>query len=222
MTDLFSKRPQLNNRSGIIYSCAIFILVLISLVPLFAPVVVGFMNSFSTSAGLWQNIYYIFRLFFGISLAGGISMLVIKKDVISVLLPSFIGSLMLLFPCYDYFSQFFSVLRSAKIMSMTIDYTLYIINIVQYLCLLLLCIFTLLYSAGYFRFSLIIILLSVVSFLGGIFLSIDKHITLLIPTFDIICFGYFIPLAIVPIFVVLSTTIRPNNADKYKPRRMKK
>lgn len=220
--ELLSKRPQINKRSGIVYSCIIFVLVLVSLVPLFAPVVVGFMNSFSTSLGLWQNIYYIFRLFFGISLAIGISMLVIKKDVVSVLFPSFVGSLMLLFPCYDYISQFFSVLHSAKAMSMTIDYTLYIINIVQYLCLLLLCIFTFLYSAGYFRFSLIIILLSVVSFLGGVFLSVDKHITLLIPSFDIICFGYFIPLAVVPIFVVLSTTTQPKDSDKYKPRRMKK
>lgn len=220
MKSVFTKKPKMKEKNSAIYIIIVSILTIVSIVPLLTPVIVCLFNGFTGTDGTADNVYYILRGLFGVSLVIGTTAYAVNKDISAAAVPSLFGFAMLLFPLYENVATLTDAIETANKLSMTMDYTLYILNVGEYLFLTLLCLFTALFSLGLFRNVIIIMLLSVVSSLAALFIAIDQHVTFQISTYEILCFAYAVPTALIPTFLALSVKPRKKKA-KYDARRMK-
>ncbi len=219
MRVLSINKHQLKDKS-IPYLIGIVILSLSSLVLLMLPVIVNTLNRFSAIDSNADIVYYILKGLFGVSIAVGISILTIKKDITAVIIPCIAGFITCLFPLYESVSRLTNAYTMAQQLSMAVGYGPYLISVGEYLLYALLTVFTLLFCIGKFRYILIIMLLSVIGSLATVFTCVDNYITYNISVYEILSFGYTALLCLVPLLVVLS--VKPQNkGEKYKARRMK-
>lgn len=218
MSTIFKNAPVMIEKKRSAYITLVSLLTAISIVPLFMPVIVCFLSEFTRTEGVADNIYYILRGVFGISLAVGAAVYAVNKKISAAAVPSLIGFIMLLFPLYTSVADYTSVLNLADQLGMTVDYTLYIVNIAIYLLFTLLCLFTFLFSVGWLKQNLVILLLSVISSLFALYISIERYFTLEIALYDVICFAYSVTVSIIPTVIVMSA--KPvQKKEKYIPKR---
>ncbi|MBQ8001092.1 MAG: hypothetical protein IJ298_07845 [Ruminococcus sp.] len=217
---LLKNRPVVKDKCSGFISASI-ILSVFSIVLLMLPVIVNVMNKFSAVDGGSDIIYYILRGLFGLSLAVGAAVFAVKKDILSATIPCLLGFITALFPLYDSVAALTKAHSVAQQLSMAVGYGPYLVTIGEYLLFALLCLFTLLYSIGAFRYTLIIQLISVVASLATIFTTIDKFITYDISTYEILSFAYAAFACLIPLVLVLCTNTSEKAPTKYKARRMR-
>ena len=221
MQSLFSTKPELKEKH-IPYTISITILALTSVVLLMLPVIVNILNRFSTIDTSLDIVYYILKGLFGLSIAVGITIYVLKKNVTAVAIPCLFGFITVLFPLYESVTAFTNAYSMAQQLSMSVGYGPYLIDIGEHLIYALLCLFTLMFSIGRFRYILIIMLLSVIGSLSTIFTCVDKYITYDISVYEILSFGYAAVACLIPLLLVLSVNSKDvTKREKYKARRMK-
>lgn len=221
MISLLKSKPELKEKSKA-YVISIAILSLLSIILLMLPVIVNILKNFSATESTSDVIYYLLRGLFGISLAIGTAVFLIKKDISASAIPCLFGFITVLFPLYDSVSALTNAHAIAQQMSMTVGYGPYLITIGEYLLYTLLCIFTFLYAIGKFKYTLIIMLLSVVGSLATLFTCIDKYVTYQIPIYEILSFGYTSIACLIPLLLVLSAKQNQNSTvTKYKAKRMR-
>ncbi len=220
MLSLINNKPELKEKNTS-YLITIAILSLISIALLMLPVVVCFLNKFSAVDNTSDVIYYVLRGLFGVSLAVGTAILVVKKNIAASAIPCFFGFITVLFPLYDSVSSLTNAYAMAQQLSMSVGYGPYLITIGEYLLYTLLCIFTFLYAIGMFKYTLIIMLISVIGSLATLFSCIDKYVTYQISMYEILSFGYTAVACLIPLMLVLAAKQNQTSSVKYKARRMK-
>ena len=222
MTSLFKSRPCVKEKSGVyIFFTIMFAIIGISVVLL--PVAVNIMNKFSTTESFADILYCIFRGLFGISVAIGAGIFAVKKDTISFTIPCFIGFITVLFPLYNSVYGFVEALIIAKQLSMQMGYLTFMLDALKYLVYTLLCLFTILYTLGWFKFPSVITLLSFLGTLGTIALSMHSYITYDITAYEVLCVSDGAILSILPLMLLFTTKMvkKDKKSSPYKPRRMR-
>ncbi len=220
MLSFIKNKPEIKEKNTI-YIVLIVLLSLLGISLLMLPVIVNFLNRFSTVSSADDMIYYILRGLFGVSIGIGAAVYAVKKDISIASIPCFIGFVTVLFPLYDSVAALTKAHSVAQQLSMSVGYGPYLITIGEYLLFTLLCLFTMLYSLGLFKQPFIIILISVVATLATLFTVIDKFITYDISTYEILSFAYAVVICIIPLILVLSATPLQTKSTKYKARRMR-
>ncbi|MGN0453259.1 MAG: hypothetical protein ACI4GZ_05600 [Ruminococcus sp.] len=226
MNTLLKYKPMLKESKFFRYFA--YILSLVGIVPLLMPVTVAFMSKFSRITSAPDILYIILRGAFGVALIVGMTVYAVNKKILGITVPAVFATVTVALPLYDSIDTYISAKRIAESFSMTVDYSPYLLTIGEYLLFFLLCLFTVLFSLGLFRYSVIIMVVSVVSSLAALFTAINNYVTYGIEVYEIICFAYSIAVALIPAFVVLSTKPAPKKAKnnkekphKYQPKRMR-
>lgn len=222
MNSFAKNRPEVIKKSGVyIFFTVIFAILGISLVLL--PVVVNIMNRFTTIETASDYIYYILRGLFGISIGIGVGIFAVRKDTLSFTIPCVMGLVTVLFPLYSSVSGFIEAMIIAKQFSMQMGYLTFLLDALKYLVYTLLCIFTLLYTLGYFNFPTIITVLSVLGTIGTVSISLDSYMTYDITAYEVICVSDGAILCILPLLLLFSTKIvkEKKKKERYKARRMR-
>lgn len=220
MLSLKINAPKIKEKTNSI-RIIIPILSLISSIFIFAPVIVGFKSNFTT--GDYSAAYLVFRGLFGISLIICSVIFSYSKSTFISGVASLFAFITSLFPFIGSISEFAQVRAFAQQYSMTADYSTYLESMAIYLAFTLLSLFTFLYSTGILPVSIVVLVLSVVSFLATIFISVQKVITFNISIFDTLCFGYCALTSVLPILLVASTEKNKSKKakERYTARRMK-
>lgn len=219
MQSVLSNKPELKEKH-IPYTISIVILALASVVLLMLPVIVNFLNKFSYSESVSDTVYYICRGLFGLSIATGVTIFALKKDISAVTIPCFFGFITVLFPLFKSVSTFINAYRMAQQFSMNVGFGPYLIDIGENLIYALLCVFTFMFVINKFRYILIIMLLSVIGSLATVFTCADKFITYNFSVYETLSLGYTVIVCIIPLLLVLSVKPRAKQ-EKYSARRMK-
>lgn len=219
MQSILSNKPELKEKH-IPYTISIVILALTSVVLLMLPVIVNFLNKFSYCESTSDIVYYTFRGLFGLSIAMGVTIFALKKDISAVAIPCFFGFITVMFPLYKSVAIFTNAYAMAQQLSMNVGFGPYLIDIGENLIYTLLCVFTFIYAIGKFKYILIIMLLSVIGSLATIFTCVDKFITYNFSVYEILSIGYTAVACIIPLLLVLSVKPRAKH-EKYQARRMK-
>lgn len=218
MNNVFKNAPAVKdkfNGSAILIS----ILSLLSSVLLLLPVIVAFKSGFTQ--GNDSPVYLILKGLFTVSLIVCTAVFIVNKDIFASAIPSFIGAVMLIFPLVNSISSFINAKSRADFFGMTVSYEPYIIAICEYLMFFLLCVFTILYSLGYFRLPMVLLFISVISSILSIYTVINNYFVLLVPIYDTVCFIPACTTPLIPVFLITSTVPVKSKSNKYQPKRMK-
>lgn len=219
---VFKNKPKTKEKTGGLAAISV-ILAIVAIVPLLMPVIVCMLNGFAQTESTKDNVYYVLRGIFGIALIFGVTSFAVNKDISTVIFPAFVGFILSVFPLAKSFNVLMQTKETAQQLSMTIDYTLYLVDIGLYLFLTLLALFTVLFACGIIRNPLFVYLFSVVASLGVAFLAFDRYYTFQIPVYDVICYAYATPVALIPSFIAMSVKpLKRIKKEKYQPRRIKK
>ena len=141
MQSILRNKPELKEKH-IPYTISIVILALTSVVLLMLPVIVNFLNKFSYCESTSDIVYYIFRGLFGLSIAMGVTIFALKKDISAVAIPCFFGFITVMFPLYKSVATFTNAYAMAQQLSMNVGFGPYLIDIGENLIYTLLCVFT--------------------------------------------------------------------------------
>lgn len=221
MSDIPNTSQKKNNNKNI-YTVIICLLTAVAVVPLLAPTLVAVCSSFTQTDGTAENIFYIFRGILAVALVIGTVTFTVNKKKYALAIPSFIAFVTCLFPLFENVTLMTDAIQTVHKLNMTIDYTLYIVNIGLYLLLTLLGLFNGLFASGILKSDFIVLFLSVITSLATILLAVDKHLTLQMPVYEILTFVCASPIALIPTFLVMSSDKTAPKKKKTKARRYRK
>lgn len=202
MFSLFKNAPQLKERNSH-FRIILLIMAVISSSFILAPVLVGFMSNFTARDE--SALYCLCKGIFGISLIAGVSLIAVDKKIYHAVYPCIFGFFTALFPLFGSIGDYQYVKSVAEKFSMAQDYSAYWISIGVYLLYAILCVFTALYVSGYFKWSVVILVLSALSSLATVFIAIDKSITYDTTTFEILILTSIAFTSLMPVVLVSST-----------------
>ena len=214
MISIFKKAPQIKE-SNITYRNIMLLSIEISSSFLFATTIVGIMSDFTFSDESAAHI--IFKGIFAVSMIIVGIMYFISKKIYCLVYACIVGFITVMFPLFSSISDYRYVKSIADKFSMSQDYTSFLLSIGIYLLYTILCFLTGLYVTGYFKYSIIVTLVSVITSLATLFMAIDRAINYDTSIFDIITFGSTCITSLIPIIAV-SSAKDINNKTKHSER----
>lgn len=219
MNNIFKNAPKVkdkNTASVILISLLVFVSSTLMLLPVIVSLKSGF------TQGNDSPVYLILKGLFAVSLIFCTVVFIVNKNIFVTVIPSITGVIMLIFPLINSIGSYINAKSRAESFGMTVSYEPYIIAICEYSMFLLLCLFTALYSLGYFRLPVVTLIISVVSSILSIYTVIYNYFILLVPIYDTVCFIPACTAPLIPIFLITSTVTVKSKSNKYQPKRMKR
>lgn len=232
--DLLKKLPQQKN--SIAYNVIIYILSFASIIPIFMPVILGFLSDYTRldlESGNTKT-YIIFRSLFGLTYILALFAATIFKNYVFAAVPVLFGTYMSVTKLIFNINQYKVHHKFAMAMNQPVENNAVLKNdslyILMYSLFLLLCVSLLLYLTGVPHTTIFVLLFSVTSAICSAFIVYTEAVTCEIFTansmasgiekFHVISFVFSIPSSLIPTFIILNST--PASNTKYKPKRMKK
>ncbi len=210
MHSILKNAPAMKEKN-LYYRVLMLILTAVCSSFLLAPVIVGYMSNFTTYDQ--SSTFCLFKGLFAFTLIIFSILYFVTQKIYSLFIPSLVGFITSLFPLFRSIGDYQYVKSVADKFSMSQDYSAYYISIAIYLAYTLLCILTGLYVTGYFKWSIIILVISAISSLATLFVAIDKAITYDAGSFEILTFLSTSFTSLIPVVAVSSSQ---RNLDKTK------
>lgn len=202
MNLIFKNAPQMREKNTL-HRIFILILSTVSSAFLLAPVIVGFMSNFTQGSN--SAAYCFFKGLFAVSLIICACICFASRRISTMLLPCILGLITAIFPLFESIADYRYIKTIAEKFSFDQDFTAYLIAMGIYLAYAVLCIFSAFYVTGLIKSSIIVLLFSVVSSLGTLFIAIDKGLNYDTTTFEVITFASATITTLIPLVAVISS-----------------
>lgn len=202
MHSIFKNAPAIKEKN-LYYRILMLILTAVCSSFLLAPVIVGYMSKFTAYD---QSLSYcLFKGLFALSLIVSAILYFVSQKIYTLIIPSLVGLITSLFPLFKSIGDYQYVKSVADKFSMSQDYSAYYISIALYLAYTLLCLLSVLYVSGYFKWYVVILVLSAISSSATLFVAIDKAITYNADSFEVLTFLNTALICLIPVVAVSST-----------------
>ena len=225
------------HKNCVFYNIIIFILSLVSIVPIFMPVVLGHLSDY-TKLDLENGVtktYIIIRFLFGLTAILALFASAFFKQYLFYAVPIIFGFIMSSIKLIHNIDQYKTHYKFAEIMNQPLENNAVLKNDGIYILMcslfLLLALSSLMYILGIPHTSLFVMLFSVTAAICAAFVIYTEAVTCEIFTegsmasgldrFRVISFTFSVPTALIPTFIALNTA-PAEKKKKYTPKRMKR